>query len=90
MTNYERYQRIANQLNHDAYLRQMNGRNGKPLTHFIPCPKAVVFTAACGENPIPVTMVVLGQASRVPCECHSGFAYDELFNMLFAAPEVQP
>ena len=78
--NYLRYEKIAYKLNHDTYLQQVKGRT-TALKHFIPCPKALVFTSAMGERPVPVTMIIIPRAALTMCMCHPGVGEKELWEL---------
>lgn len=78
--NYYRYDRMAYILNRDAYILQMKNRT-KPLKQFYPCPRGVIFTAAMGERPIPVTMLVIPKAALQICDCHPGMGEKELWDL---------
>jgi hypothetical protein len=69
--NYDRYDRLAFKLNHDAYLIQLKSNNNKPLKQFIPCAKALILTSALNRSPIPVTQEVIPEAGRTICSCHN-------------------
>ena len=77
-----RYAWIANHLNADAYRQQMERRRS-PLKQFNPCPKALHFTAALNQHPLPPSTVVIFAASTTPCTCHSSYSaldLDLLYN----------
>ena len=80
--NFDRYNKLAYRLNHDSYLMQIKENGGRPLKHFIPCTKALVFTAALAVRPVPVTSQVVIEAARAICSCHIGVGETELFGML--------
>ena len=80
--NRYRYEKLANDLNKEAYFQQMRDFIHKPLKHFYPCQRALVLTKAIGERPIPVTSVVLQEAGDTICQCHPGLDLPKLYNML--------
>lgn len=88
-TNIERYERVAYWLEREAYRQQMEGRT-KPLKHFYPCAKALVFTAAMAKRPVPVTSVVVQDAYYTECACHHNLTETELLNHLFADTGEKP
>lgn len=78
---WHRYQDIAHVLEAQAYQQQMKGRK-KPLKQFIPCNKALVFTKACGNRPIPVTSIVVRAAAITLCDCHHSLSEQDLWDLL--------
>jgi hypothetical protein len=80
--NYNRYNRLANTLNKEAYRLQVEKHRGRPLAQFNPCQKALVFTAALSKNPIPVTGQVIPVAAQTICPCHQGLSTNDLYTML--------
>jgi len=80
--NASRYDKLAYRLNHDAYMRQLEQNRGRPLKQFIPCPKALILTAALSITPIPVTQLVIPKAGRELCVCHPGLNEIDLYKMM--------
>lgn len=80
--NFDRYNKLAYRLNHDSYLMQIKENDGKPLKHFVPCTKALVFTSALSIRPVPVTSIVVTEAAKAICGCHVGIGESELYRML--------
>jgi hypothetical protein len=83
--NYQRYERLANRLNKDAYHQQSEKHGRRPLAHFIPCAKALIFTGALSKSPIPVTGEIMPLAARTICACHQGMTENDLYNLFFKA-----
>jgi len=85
--NYDRYNKLAFQLNHEAYLQQMDKNGGRKLKQFVPCAKAVILTASLSKRPIPVTSEVIPVAGKTACSCHSGLNENDLYKMLLGKGE---
>ncbi len=85
---YKRYELISFHLERENFRGQMKGRI-KPLTKFIPCAKALCFTAAMGnmasEN--SVSTVVLDNANRTICHCHPNLSEKDLWDLYYLAVE---
>jgi len=88
-TNYRRYEKLANDLNKEAYFQQMREYIHKPLKHFYPCQKALVLTKAIGIRPIPVTTEVIPEAGSTQCQCHPSLDQQQLFKLLLAIEPPQ-
>jgi hypothetical protein len=86
---YQRYEWISNHLEREAYKKQMNGRS-KPLSHFIPCAKALIFTHAMGNPDGVVTGIVIPEASHAICPCHPGLSEAALWSLYTQAAKVFP
>jgi hypothetical protein len=87
--NYNRYEFVSYSLERKAYAQQMKGRS-TALKHFLPCNKALVFTAAMGKASIPPSSVVIIEASLTPCVCHPNFGYQELDRLYGEAIKAFP
>jgi hypothetical protein len=79
---YKRYQFMSNELNKTAYGQQTKNRKTK-LKQFIPCNKALLFTRAMGITPIPVSSLVIHNASLEPCNCHNSMGEKELWDLYY-------
>ena len=82
---YRRYQNAALHLQREAYRQQMQGRT-KPLKHFSPCARGLVFTAACapawkGER-LSVQTEIVYEALMTPCACHTTITESDIWDFV--------
>jgi hypothetical protein len=78
---YDRYEKVSMALNGDAYEMQMKGRNGRPLIQFIPCSKAIIFTAALADIDHHPALFVLADANKTMCSCHPDMTPGDLSDL---------
>ncbi len=86
---YKRYEWMSYRLEREAYRKQMEGRT-KPLKHFLPCEKALVFTRAMGEPSGVVTSLVIPTAARTICACHPALGEADLWRLYAQAEREIP
>jgi hypothetical protein len=86
---YKRYQYMSNELNKAAYGQQTKNRKTK-LKQFVPCNKALLFTRAMGETKIPVSSLVIHDASLEVCNCHNGMGEKELWELYYQSIDAMP
>jgi len=70
-------ERAAARLQAEAYTQQIAGRN-KPLKHFSPCERGLIYTAAIGAGNKEPSLVITQNAYFTHCACHSGITERDL------------
>jgi hypothetical protein len=88
---YQRYEKVSYHLEREAYTQQMKARTSQ-LKHFLPCAKALVFTAAMGNmgSDASVASAVIADATRTPCGCHPALSEKDLWDLYYQAIEETP
>lgn len=76
-TRYQMCQNAASRLQREAHAQQVKGHS-KPLRHFVPCAKGLVYTAECALDNVRPQSLVTHDAALELCNCHNHLSESDL------------